>query len=77
MRGHTLKFGDIHAELVALFQHTLATLLDEGVEARAELGHAVSQVIEAEVDVGQSVCDRGADGRQALSAETGGKGRFE
>lgn len=73
LSSRTLKFSDIHAELVALLQDSLAALLDKCVEPGSELGHAVAQVVEAKVDVWQGVCDRGANRRHALAAEACGK----
>jgi hypothetical protein len=50
-----MKFGDIHTELVALFQHSSSSILNESIEARGELVHAAAQVVESEVDRGQLV----------------------
>ncbi len=44
-----MQLGDVHAELIAFVEDALALALDEGVEANRELGHAVAQVLEAEV----------------------------
>ena len=46
----TFEFGYIHAEGIALFEDALATAFDEFVEAVGEGGHALAQVVEAEVD---------------------------
>ena len=48
----TFEFGDVHAKGVALFEDALAAALDEVVEALGELGHALSQVVEAKVHGG-------------------------
>lgn len=55
MWARTFQLRDRHRELVALLQHALAALLYEGVEARRELGHAVAQIVEAEVDAWEAV----------------------
>jgi len=47
---HTFELCDVHAKGVALFEHAFAAALDEVVEALGELGHALAQVVEAEVD---------------------------
>lgn len=48
--SHTMKFSNIHAELIALLQDTPTTVLDERIKARSELVHATAQVVEAKVD---------------------------
>jgi hypothetical protein len=63
--SRTLQLGHVHVELVPLLQHALASLLNEGVKLGRELGHAIAQLVEAEVDVGQRVCERGAADRRA------------
>lgn len=54
MRGRgkisTLCFSNIHAELVALFEHSPSSLLNEVVESGCELVHTAAQVVEAEID---------------------------
>jgi hypothetical protein len=50
-----LKLCNVHAELIALLQNALAALLDESIELGAKLGHAIAQLVEAEVGVGQRV----------------------
>lgn len=45
-----MHLGHIDAELVALFQHSSASLLYESIEACGELIHAIAQIIEPEVD---------------------------
>jgi hypothetical protein len=50
-----LQFGEINVELISLLQDLLPATLDEGVEFGGELGHAVAQVLEAEVDAGERV----------------------
>ncbi len=51
----TVDLGDVHAELVALFEHSLASSLYEVIELDCELGHAVAELVEAEVDRGEGV----------------------
>jgi hypothetical protein len=70
-----MELRDVHAELVALFQDSSATVLDECVEARGELVHATAQVVEAEVDGGQLV----GHGRRIVrgGAHRGAERRFE
>jgi hypothetical protein len=68
----TLQLCDIHAELVALFQHALATLLNKVVEACRELCHARAEVLEAEVDAGQLVGHRGRFGGAERGAHHAG-----
>jgi hypothetical protein len=71
----TFKLSDVHAEGIALFQHALAAALDKVVEALRELGHALAQVVEAEVDRGQGVGHGGrVGGVLCLGA---GEGRAE
>ena len=53
--AHTLDFGNVHAELIALLQHPLPPLLDKLIEALCELVHATAQVVEAEVYRGELV----------------------
>lgn len=60
----TFELGDIHAELVALFEDAPAACLDEGVEFDGELVHAVAQLIEAEVNGGKRVGHRGRVSRR-------------
>lgn len=64
----TLQFGNVHSELIALFEDALSPLLDEGVEFRAELGHAIAQLVEAEIDTGKRVCHGGGRRRHRLPA---------
>ena len=45
----TLEFGEVDAELIAFFQDALASFVDEIVESCCELGHAIAEVIKAEV----------------------------
>lgn len=40
--GLTVKFGDIDAKLITLFQHMLTTLCDELVKPVGEARHTVS-----------------------------------
>ncbi len=49
---HTMKFCNVHAELIALFQHPSSSVFDKGVKSRSELVHATAQVVESEVDAG-------------------------
>jgi len=58
VRQHTMKLCDIHVELVALFQHSSAPILNKCIESRSELVHATAQVVESEVDRGQLVGHR-------------------
>jgi len=51
----TLDLRHVHAEMIALFEYALATLLDEVIEALSKASHAIAQVIEAEFDAGQLV----------------------
>lgn len=51
----TMKFGHIDAKLISLFQHMLTTLCDELVKSVGEARHAISQVIEAEIDAGEGI----------------------
>lgn len=41
--------------MIALFEYTLAALLDEVIEALSKSSHAIAQVIEAEFNAGQLV----------------------
>jgi hypothetical protein len=52
---HTMKFCDVHAELVALFEYSSSSILDEGVKSRGELVHATAQVVKPEIDAGQLI----------------------
>ena len=45
----TVEFGNVDVELVAFFQDAFATFGDEVVEAVGEAGHALAEVVEAEV----------------------------
>lgn len=71
----TVEFCDVHAELIALFQHSPAPILDKCVESRCELVHAAAQVVEAEVDRGQLV----RHGRRIVRRRAHGsaEGRFK
>lgn len=71
-----MELSNVHAELVALIENPLTTFFNEGIKSSGELCHAVAQVIEAKVDIGQLVCDRGANRGHALS-HTCGKGGLE
>lgn len=48
----TMEFCDIHAELIALFQYSSASVFDESVESGSKLVHATTQIVESEVDAG-------------------------
>lgn len=50
-------------ELVPLFQDLSPTSLNERIEFRCELGHAIPQVLKAEVDTGKRVGHGGRIGR--------------
>ena len=50
-----MELSDIHAELVALLEDTLAPGFNEVVEFDGELCHAVAQLVEAKVDGGEGV----------------------
>lgn len=52
---HTLHFGQVQTEVVALFQYTLATPVNEVVKSCGELSHAFAEVVETEVYVWKSV----------------------
>lgn len=62
-----MKFGNIETELIALFQNSLSPLLNKGVKLGRELGHAIAQVVETEIDVGESVIVRRAGGSYRLA----------
>jgi hypothetical protein len=51
-----MDFCNIHAELVALLKDPLAPGFYEVVEFHGKLGHAVAELVEAEVDRGERVC---------------------
>ena len=51
----TMNFGHIDAKVISLFQHMLTTRCDEFVESVGEARHAISQVVEAEIDAGESI----------------------
>lgn len=48
-----MNFCDVHAELVALFEDTLASGFYEVVELDGEFGHAVAELVEAKIDRGE------------------------
>jgi hypothetical protein len=50
-----MNFCDVHAELIALFENSLAAGFYEVVELDGELCHAVAQLVEAEIDRGEGV----------------------
>lgn len=52
----TVNLCNVHAKLVAFFEDPLAPGFYEVVELDGELGHAVAQLVEAEVDRGERVC---------------------
>ena len=55
---HALVFvqlGDVHAELIALFEDAFAPFGDEFVESVGESRHAVAELVEAEVYAGEGV----------------------
>lgn len=56
MAPRTFYFRNVHSEGIALLQDTLSSAFDELVKASSELRHALSQVIEAEIDAGERVC---------------------
>jgi hypothetical protein len=49
-----VNFGNVHTELVSFFKNALATGFYKVVEFDSELGHAVAELIEAEVYRGGS-----------------------
>ena len=51
----TLQLGHFHSELVALFEDALAAFGNEVVEAVGKFCHALSELVEAEVDAGEGV----------------------
>lgn len=51
-----MNFCNVHAELVALLKDSLASGFYEVVELHGKLGHAVAELVEAEVDRGEGVC---------------------
>jgi hypothetical protein len=53
---HTMNFCNVHAELIALLEDTLASCFYEVVEFDGEFGHAVAQLVEPKVDRGEGVC---------------------
>lgn len=71
-KAHTLKLSHVDAELVALFQHALAALLNKGIKLGRELCHALAQIVEAKVDAGQRVGGGGPGGGQCLTAVADG-----
>lgn len=51
-----MNFSDIDTELITLLKNSLSSLLNEIIEARGELVHAIPQVGEAKVNGGQLIC---------------------
>ena len=58
-----MQLGHVHAELVALFKNTFASLGDEVIESVGELGHALTELVKPEVDAGESIGHGGSRGR--------------
>ena len=54
----TVKLGHVNAELITLFEHMFTTLCDEFVKSVGEARHAISQIIEAEIDAGEGIDHR-------------------
>jgi hypothetical protein len=53
--AHTLQLTQIYPELVSFLENLLPPALNKRVEFRRELGHAIAQVLESEVDIGERV----------------------
>jgi hypothetical protein len=49
----TVNFCNVHTKLIAFFKDPLAAGFYEVVELDGELGHAVAQLVESEVDRGE------------------------
>ena len=56
----TLELRNAHPERIALVQYPLSPTRNEVVEPHGKLGHALAQLIEAEVDAGERVRHRGS-----------------
>lgn len=50
-----MKFGDVDAKLISLFEYTLAPFVNEVIEPACELCHAVPEVVKAKVDAWEGV----------------------
>jgi hypothetical protein len=55
---YTVKFGNIHSELISFLQNTFTALFNKGIELDSEFGHAVAQLVEAEVDTWEGIRHR-------------------
>jgi hypothetical protein len=51
----TLNLRHVNAEMVALFEYALTTLIDEKVESLSKASHAIAQVVKTEFDAGKLV----------------------
>lgn len=51
----TLELGNVHVESIAFFEDLLAAFVDELVELLCKAGHAITEIVEAEVDDWQRV----------------------
>lgn len=55
MERPTLDLRHVDAEMIALLENALATLLDEVVESLSKAGHAIAQIVETKLDTRQLV----------------------
>lgn len=51
----TLDLGHVDAEMVALLEYALATLVDEKIESLGEASHAIAQIVETKLDARELV----------------------